>query len=293
MTSRTIIQHKLLRRSFVHLKGVGPRSEKHLWKIGMTDWEELLKHAPQMFKSKRLDDVCQSIEQSLAAWDRGDLYYFDRQLPGAERWRLIPGGFDDIAYFDIEAANGGMPPATESTAVAFCFRGELHQEYEYSRKRDLLNWIMDEASLFCTYNGAAYDLPFLSAEFGLALHKAHIDLCPWLRRQGFKGGLKAIQKTTAHLHQRSSMDLDGYDAVRLWKMHEEAQPGALETLLTYNAEDVLILEPLLVDAYNREVDNHPELALSKIVSAPLPSLKTSIDPSIYEKLRKREQPSPG
>jgi uncharacterized protein YprB with RNaseH-like and TPR domain len=291
MTSHSITHHQLLRRTFVHLKGVGARSERHLWKLGITDWEQLLRQAPQLFKAKRLDDVRRSLELSLEAWQRNDLYYFDRVLPGQERWRLIPGGFPDIAYFDIEAANGGMPPATESTAIAFFFRGELHQEFEYSRKRDLLNWIMDEAALFCTYNGAAYDLPFLSAEFGMKLEKAHIDLCPWLRRQGFQGGLKAIQRTTSHLHQRSSMDLDGYDAVRLWRMYEEALPGALETLLTYNAEDVLILEPLLVDAYNREVELHPELNLQKLQSAPIPPLKTRMDPRIYELLRSKEPAS--
>ncbi|HYX34202.1 MAG TPA: ribonuclease H-like domain-containing protein [Oligoflexus sp.] len=288
MTSHSILNHQLLRRTFVHLKGVGPRSERHLWKIGITDWEQLLNRASQLFKAKRLDDIYQSLERSMAAWERQDLYYFDRALPGNERWRLVPGGFHDIAYFDIEAANGGMPPATESTAIAFLFRGELYQEYEYSRKRDLLHWIMDEAALFCTYNGAAYDVPFLSAEFGMPLDKAHIDLCPWLRRQGFKGGLKAIQKATTHLHQRSSMDLDGYDAVRLWRMHEEALPGALETLLTYNAEDVLILEPLLVEAYNREVENHLELNLEKMQSIPVPALKTRMDPHIYQLLRTRE-----
>ncbi|WP_141735744.1 ribonuclease H-like domain-containing protein [Oligoflexus tunisiensis] len=288
MTSHSIAHHQLLRRTFVHLKGVGPRSERHLWRIGITDWEQLLDRAPQLFKAKRLDDVRHSLELSLAAWERGDLYYFDRALPGHERWRLIPGGFSDLAYFDIEATNGGMPPAAESTAIAFFFRGALHQEYEYHRKRDLLIWILDEAALLCTYNGAAYDLPFLSAEFGLTMEKAHIDLCPWLRRQGFKGGLKAIQKTSSHLHQRSSMDLDGYDAVRLWRLHEEAEPGALETLLTYNAEDVLILEPLLVDAYNREVDLHPELDLPKMKSTLLPPLRTRIDPRIYQLLRTRE-----
>jgi uncharacterized protein YprB with RNaseH-like and TPR domain len=291
MTSHSISQHQLLRRTFVHLKGIGPRSERHLWRSGITDWEQLMDRAPQLFKAKRLEDVQHALELSLAAWERNDLYYFDRALPGHERWRLIPGGFSDTAYFDIEAANGGMPPATESTAIAFFFRGALYQEYEYHRKRDLLIWILDEAALFCTYNGAAYDLPFLSAEFGLSMAKAHIDLCPWLRRQGFKGGLKAIQKASSHLHQRSSLDL--YDAVRLWRLHEEAQPSALETLLTYNAEDVLILEPLLVEAYNREVDLHPELALPKLQSAPLPAMRTRIDPRIYQRLREvRRAPSP-
>ena len=285
MGTYPIERHGLLRKSFVHLEGIGPRSEAHLWSVGITDWDALLAGLPQLYKSKRLATVQRSLDASLEAWQRGDLYHFHRALPGNERWRLFPGGFDDVAYFDIEASGGGMPPRIQSTAVAFYFRGEVLQEHEHGKKRELIERMLEEASLLCTYNGGGYDVPFLSQEYGIRFEKAHVDLCPWLRRQGFKGGLKAIQRAHPHVHQRASFDIDGYDAVRLWRLHQQGVPGALETLLTYNAEDAVILEPLLVEAFNREVAARPELGLAPLSGGAVPRLATEVDLKVYALLR--------
>jgi len=42
--------------------------------------------------------------------------------------------------------------------------------------------------------------------------------------------------------------VDGLDAVRLWREHQRGAHGALETLLAYNAADVLSLELLCLHA---------------------------------------------
>jgi uncharacterized protein YprB with RNaseH-like and TPR domain len=290
MSRYPIDRHGTLKRSFVHLDGIGPKTERQLWEQGITDWERLHADAPALFKGKRLPGIQRALDQSLAAWDRGDLYYFHRTLPGDQRWRLVPSGVEDIAYFDIEASGGNFPPICQSTAVAFYFRGDVLQEHEHQKKRELIDYILDEASVLCTYNGGGYDVPFLSHEYGIRFEKAHVDLCPWLRRQGFKGGLKKIQRAHPHVHQRCSMDIDGYDAVRLWRMHQQGVQGALETLLTYNAEDALILEPLLVEAYNREVEVWPALGLAKLTSAPIPPLATDVCPKVYTLLRAGSTP---
>ncbi|MCX6131419.1 MAG: ribonuclease H-like domain-containing protein [Proteobacteria bacterium] len=284
-----IEQHSLLRKSFVHLKGVGPRSERHLWQIGIKSWEQLRDAAPKIFKGKRLLDLQEALDESLEAWQQSDLYYFASAMPGNERWRLIAGGFEDIAYFDIEATDGGMPPNSESTAIAFYFRGKIYQEYEYHLKRELIEFILKESSMLCTYNGAAFDIPFLASEFQLDFRKAHIDLSPWYRRRGFKGGLKAIQRAMPHLHQRSSMDINGFDAIRLWRLHEQSMPGALNTLLAYNAEDAVILEPMLVDAYNAEVELRPDWGLERLVSRPAPCIQNEVDPEVYSCLKFMDQ----
>jgi uncharacterized protein YprB with RNaseH-like and TPR domain len=280
-----IDQHVLLRRTFVHLTGIGPQTERHLWSLGIRDWDQLAGEVAGLFKGKRLEGIQRALDDSMAAWARGDLWHLHRALPGHERWRLVAGGFDGIAYFDIEASEGGMPPEAHSTAVCFYFRGEVLQEHEHGRKRRLIERMLDECTLLCTYSGASYDVPFLTAEYGMPFAKAHVDLCPWLRRQGLKGGLKAIQRSQAHLHQRCSMDIDGFDAVRLWRLHEEGVPGALETLLTYNAEDVLILEPLLVDAFNRELAQSPEWDVAPLVAREAPQLTTQVHAGVYAMLR--------
>ena len=85
------------------------------------------------------------------------------------------------------------------------------------------------------------------------------------------------------------MDIDGFDAVRLWRMHKRGVPRALETLMTYNAEDSLVLQPLLHIAYEREFDRHPELPLRSLNEPlPLPAIATQVDPFAYAVLRGEE-----
>lgn len=278
-------QHSLLRQSFVHLPSLGPRTERHLWRIGIRDWEGLFCEASRIFRGKRLSQVLLGLDACFEAFQAGDLDKLAKMFPSAERWRLVAGVSESLAYFDIEADGGGQPPLAQSTAVAFYFEGQVFQEWEKDKKLELLERMLEESALLCTYNGAAYDVPFLAAEYGFRIEKAHIDLCPWLRRQGYRGGLKAIQKSMPHLPQRTAMDIDGYDAVRLWRLHQQGWPKALETLLTYNAEDALILEPLLVDAFNRELERFPELAITPLVSRPQPELSTGIDPGVYSRLK--------
>ncbi len=278
-------EHHLLRKTFIHLRGIGERTERHLWSLGIRDWNHLAAEAPHLFGAKKLYEIQEDLELSLMAWDARDLFFFHKFLPSNERWRMIRGAFDDIAYFDIEANGGGMPPLAESTVIAFLFRGELLQEHEKKAKRQLIEYILAESSLLCTFNGAAYDVPFLAHEFEVPFHKAHVDLCHWLRAQGFQGGLKAIQKAFPHLHQRSSMDIDGWDAVRLWRLYEQGIDSALTTLMCYNAEDVLILHPLLVEAYNRQSLAHGDLEAGTLNLNPLPALDTDVDPEVFARLR--------
>lgn len=285
MPSYLSSHHSLLARTFIHLDGMGPKTERHLWRNGIRSWPQLRQEVPKMFSALRAERLLRSLDATEDAWARDDLYYFHRSLPGDERWRMIEGGYADIAYFDIEASGGGMPPQSSSTAIAFLFRGEILQAFEKEEKRRLVERMRDEAAIFCTYNGATYDLPFLAKEFQLDLGKAHIDLCPWLRRVGLQGGLKAIQKSLPNLPQRLSLDIDGYDAVRLWRYHEEGMSGALETLLAYNAEDVLILPHLLVHAYAWEAEQRPYLELSRFEVASLPLPATEVDPKVYAHLK--------
>lgn len=283
---QTLDRYRLLRKSFVHLPGVGARKEAALWAKGITTWSDLLAVAPKHFRGKRLAEVQASLEESLGRWEAGDLAHFSRALPPSQRWRLIEGAYPEVSYLDIEAT-GGYPPRGSSTVIGFLHQGVVLQEHDFRKKRDLIERILAETSLVCSYNGGSFDLPFLSAEFGIDFDVPHVDLCPWLRRHGFTGGLKAIQKSQIHLHQRASADINGSDAERLWRLHEQGVPGALRTLLTYNAEDVLILPGLLVDAYHREADAMPEEDLARLTEPDLPSLETSVDWRVYELLKAR------
>lgn len=274
----------MLQRSFVHLPGIGPAKEQKLWDLGVESWSDLACVLDDVVPATQSTDVEAALQASFQAFDRRDLGYFHKNLPRGEMWRLVPGHTDDIAYLDIETTGLHTPPLGHSTSITFYFRGEVLQETEHAAKERLIHRMQREARIWCTFNGACFDLPFLSREFRIEITNAHIDLRVWLSRLGIAGGLKKIQKAFAEIPQRTAMDITGYDAVRLWRMHESGMHGALETLLTYNAEDTIVLEPLLVKAFNMEVERRPQLALTRLVCPDQPVLTTRLSSAVYAAL---------
>jgi hypothetical protein len=118
-------------------------------------------------------------------------------------------------------------------------------------------------ALIITYNGRRFDLPFIQAEMGTVMEGlAHLDIMYPLRRLGYRGGLKGVEQQTGLARPSELQGLNGWDAVRLWHLYQEGHPGALTTLVRYNAEDVAGLLPLATLAYNM-------LALELPLNAPL------------------------
>lgn len=275
----------MLQRSFIHLPGIGLTTEKRLWEKGIASWADLRAHAPKLFEPPKLDAILERLSKSVEAWEKRNPLFFYETLPRTELWRLVPEFLDRVAYLDIETNGLRFPPQSQSTTITFYFRGQLYQEHEHRSKELLVKKIDAEADVFCSFFGEVFDIPFLRHEFGSPLKKAHFDLCFWLKRLGFHGGLKKVEKQFEDIPRRAAMDIDGFDAVRLWNLHQKGTPGALETLLTYNAEDTVVLEGLLIRAFNLEVAKHPGCGLEPLPIPKMAKLSTRIHPSVYEQLR--------
>jgi uncharacterized protein len=274
----------MLKRSFVHLPGVGTKRERELWAHGVRTWEDFLVKGRSHFTPKKFDVLEREIEKSIRAFEAGDLAFFHEQLPREQSWRVVPGFEKDIAYLDIETTGLAQPPVNHSTTIAVLFRGELYLEHEYEKKKKVLKMIDAEASALCTYFGSAFDIPFLRKEFRLPFNKAHVDLCFWLRRLGYGGGLKSVQQRVPGAPQRDSMDIDGFDAVRLWDMHLNGVENALETLLSYNAEDTVILPFLLKAAYELQVKRDKLSEVPNLTLPRIPKIPFKVCPKVYAKL---------
>lgn len=279
----------MLENSFVHLPGIGPETEARLWAEGLHTWDQLAERLPDLFGAKKALKLAVALEEGRAACDGAEWAYFQGRLKGAEMWRCLPAVLrahaDEIAYLDIETTGLGFPPQSHSTTIAVYWRGQLHCEHDHERKRRLLCALDGEAKMLVTFNGGTFDLPFLRREFGLAFAQAHVDLRFWLRKLGHGGGLKAIQRRFPEVHQRASMDIDGFDAVRLWALHRRGVPNALETLLTYNAEDTIVLEQLMYRALALESEGRPALNLGAFTMPPTPVIPFEVCPLVYRMLR--------
>lgn len=278
----------MLQESFIHISGIGETTERNLWGQGIRTWSDLESAAEDLLGPKRAQLCLSELEESRAAFESGELDYFKSRLGSAHAWRMLPFCDDSIAYLDIETTGLGFPPVSHSTSVAVVFRGELFVEWEQNKKRELFERLQEEAKMWVTFNGLSFDLPFLRKEFGLPLNQPHLDLRVWMRRLGHKGGLKKIQKMFPDIPDRAAMDIDGYDAVRLWRMHKKGVPGALETLMTYNAEDTTVLESLVHHAWNLEGQNWSHIEWPERAKPNPPPILTKIDSYVYDLLRGQE-----
>ncbi len=73
----------------------------------------------------------------------------------------------------------------------------------------------------------------------------------FLKRLGYKGGLKKIEQQAGISRQSDVSGLNGYDAVRLWQKYRRGKKKALDLLIRYNQEDVINLKTLMHMGYEQ------------------------------------------
>lgn len=244
----------MIQRSFLHFPGIGDRTERRLWERGVTSWDALRAAPPARATTWALDAA---IDASERAWSERDVAWFGRAFPPREAWRVYHQFAEEAAYLDIETT-GSSRSANNVTCVALADRRGVRM-FVRDRNLDRLPDALAEHRMLVTFNGAAFDLPFLCDAFpGLSFERhAHFDLCPALRKLGHRGGLKAIEKTLGVPRDEGLDGVDGWIAVALWRRHVQGDPRALATLERYCAEDVLGLPALAAMAVNARLAQTP------------------------------------
>lgn len=265
----------MLQHTFQHIHGIGEKTEKRLWREGITTWVTFLdasRYTP--FPQWQRDFVCAELEKSLYALERRNAKYFTDRLASQHHWRLYPDFSQRVAYVDIETT--GLPSDASYITVIGLHDGE--QPRVYVRGQNLARFVeeIEDFTLLVTYNGKLFDLPFIRQEMGAPLTQAHIDLRYPLAALGYKGGLKKIERVLGFEREGPVALLDGWCAVLLWQYHQRGEQGALETLIRYNLEDVIHLPALLAMVYNTRIQDLP-FAIPLIESPPVPSLPFRFD----------------
>jgi uncharacterized protein YprB with RNaseH-like and TPR domain len=166
-----------------------------------------------------------------------------------EAWRAWPEFRDRCVYLDIET-DGGRSGAAITTIGMYDREGfvGLVRDVDLGNFPDLIT----NYSMIVTFFGAGFDLPMLSKRFpNVRFDQIHLDLCPTMRKLGYRGGLKSIEKQLGLARGEDTDGLTGLDAIRLWRQHERGDRKALDTLIAYNREDVVNLETLAEVAYRK------------------------------------------
>jgi hypothetical protein len=225
----------MLVHSFLHLPEIDAAAEEGLWSEGVTTWD--------LLATARLNGASAAIDESFQRLSNRDALHFASAMPAYESWRLYRDFAAEAVFLDIETTGLG---GDAYTTVCGALDNDGFHAFVRGDTLDELPRYLEKFKLVVTFNGKAFDVPFLRREFGQGLLRdaAHLDLMLVLRRLGLRGGLKRIEKSLG-VGRPSALDtLDGRDAVTLWNMSQEGEPEALDTLIRYNAEDVLVLPRL-------------------------------------------------
>jgi uncharacterized protein YprB with RNaseH-like and TPR domain/predicted nuclease with RNAse H fold len=242
----------MLQQTFIHIPGVGRRTERQLWQAGIESWDDFAEFftRPAAISAglrRRLETY---IPQSIDAVGRRDAGFFCRLSRLGEAWRLFPEFANQCVFLDIETT--GLSPVFDTITMVGLFDGHQYEVFVDGQNLQDLPDHLKKYSLVVTFNGAGFDLRFLKLAFrNLELPPIHIDLRWVTRRLGYRGGLKSIEREFGICRDQSVEDLDGHDATVLWSRHLRGDREALPQLITYNTEDVVHLKAIMEMAYDR------------------------------------------
>jgi len=272
----------MLKNTFIHVPGIGAKTEKRLWNSGVLDWDKFKDPFPiELSRSKR-DHFLACLRESSKHLQNGNPNYFEKLLPANLHWRMFPEWRHTTAYLDIETTgldswrNEITTIALYDGASVFCYvQGQNLEDFEKDIKK---------YKVIVTYNGKCFDVPFIESYFGTSLTHAHIDLRYVLASLGYKGGLKGCERQLG-MKRQDLDDIDGYFAVLLWhdfkRNHDQ---HALETLLAYNIQDTVNLEALMVAAYNMKLRETPFFRTRQLPVPRRPNIPFEADRATIERI---------
>ncbi|HEV8523014.1 MAG TPA: ribonuclease H-like domain-containing protein [Terriglobales bacterium] len=242
----------MLKQTFVHIPGIGRKTERELWGHGVRCWDDADRFEKRFGIAgpglqKKLDEY---IPLSRDAIRRKDAAFFERLSTLGEAWRIFPEFADRAVYLDIETT--GLSPVFDSLTMVGLYDGRKYNVFiEGENLQDLPAHVRDY-SVVVTFNGANFDLRFLRLAFPeISLPPIHIDLRWVTRKLGMKGGLKLVESKLGLKRSATTQELTGYDATVLWAQHLRGDKRALKKLIQYNTEDVVHLKAIMETAYDR------------------------------------------
>ncbi len=272
----------MLHNSFSHIPSIGAATEGKIWGSGIVSMDDFIKSPPDFLSKDKLRKITDYIQIAKEKIIEMDAYYFYENLSTNEHWRIFKEFQDSTAYLDIETT--GLGDTGDIITTISLYDGKNIKYYINGKNLDdFINEIM-QYKVIVTYNGKSFDIPFIERYFGITISHAHLDLRHILYSLGYSGGLKSCEHQLGIGRTGYLAEVDGYFAVLLWHDYKKTRnEKSLETLLSYNIEDVLNLEFLMIEAYNQKIKEIP-LKINELDIPPTPDNPFKIDASTVKRI---------
>ena len=239
----------MLKNTFLHVPGVGPKTETKLWEKHIFSWTEFLKNERKVPGLSRngMNKIAQYLLDSIEAVKSNKIDFFAESLPRREWWRLYSAFRGSTVFLDIETT--GLSRYYDEVTLIGLFDGKNVKVFVKGQNLDDFLGEIRKYSMIVTFNGTLFDLPFLASKFeSLKFPQVHVDLRFFLRRLGYKGGLKAIEERFGILRDEEVQPMDGFGATVLWNRYLRGNVDALRLLVEYNIADTTVLKTLMEKA---------------------------------------------
>jgi len=272
----------MLKNTFIHIPGIGLKTEKRFWDSGIYGWDEFAAECPIRLSRKRLNTITRYLQESNQSMESSNPKYFSDLLPANLHWRFFPEFRNQTVYLDIETT--GLESRRNIITTIALYDGNSITWYVNGQNLDDFLDDINRYQVIITYNGKCFDVPFIESYFGIVLNHTHIDLRHVLRSLGYKGGLKACEAQLG-MDRGELTDIDGFFAILLWYDYQRNQnQKALETLLSYNIQDVLNLEKLMIISYNMKIKDTPFFK-RQLPEPTIPEIPFNVDRETVDRIR--------
>ncbi len=256
----------MLTFTFRHFKGIGAKTERDLWRSGVSSWEDFESRRTvqlSMFSLPTEDPEVLQIWESKRAFDEEDADYFAHGLPKQEHYRIALSFPSKTLFLDIETT--GLSRYYDTITLVGWSMGGEYNVYIKGDDPGPLRKVLSQAKAIVTFNGSLFDVPFLHYEFSdLQLPAAHVDLRFLARRVGLVGGQKDVEVTVGLQRPGVLAEMRGEAAPLLWHKYRRGDLESLKLLISYNYADIegmkfvldtVVARLLELDQFPKQIDN--------------------------------------
>lgn len=248
----------MIESTFQILPRFGPKKEMTLWESGIRRWSDFIDaDSVGSIKGEQKERMDSQLNYAYELLESRDCCGLGNMLKPREHWRLYDRFRDAAGYLDIET--DGLDRDSEVTVVTIHKKnGTITLVNGEDLCSESLSDALKDVSMLVTFNGRCFDVPTLRCSFpDVNLDLPHFDLRFGCKDVGMTGGLKNIERLIGLSRSDDIAEVDGFEAVRLWKRWERSgDEESLRRLVEYNRADTVNLETLADVVYPKLVKEY-------------------------------------